>query len=58
MEWLKGKKTYAVGVALLCYIAVQYLTEQPVATEWIYAAFGAMGLTIRHGVANGKGPSG
>jgi len=51
-----GKKTYALGAALISYIVVAKLSPDvpPLDMDLIAAALGAMGITIRMGVKNGK----
>jgi len=58
MEWLKGKKTYAIsiigGIMAGGNIVLKLLNNQPVGMDDIVALLGAFGLgTLRAGIKNG-----
>lgn len=53
VTWLKGKKTYAVAIAVVaCGILKRQGVEVP---EFVWVALAAFGLAfLRAGIANGK----
>ena len=53
MNFLSGKKTYGVGVALIAYVLIQHFTGQPIDEPIVAAMLAGMGLTIRHGIKTG-----
>jgi hypothetical protein len=55
LEYLQGKKTYAVGAALLAYLFIQsFITRDAVDQNIVNAMLAAMGLTIRAGIRKGE----
>lgn len=52
--YLRGRKTYTLGITLICYLIVQAINgDQPDAIV-VDAMLAAMGLTIRAGIATEK----
>lgn len=53
---LNGSKTYALGIGLIAYLAIQAITGQTVDDNIVTGILAGMGLTLRHGIAKaGKG---
>lgn len=50
----KGRKTYTLGFALIAYVGLSAILKQEADQNIINAILAGMGLTIRHGISNGK----
>lgn len=54
MNFLNGKKTYAVGIALVGYVVVSWLTQSEIDQNIINALLGGGLVTLRMGVKEDK----
>ncbi len=50
MKFLNGKKTYAVGAALVTYLIVQAINGMEPDQNIVTGLLAGMGLTLRHGM--------
>ncbi len=50
MKFFEGKKTYAIGAALVTYLVVNALTGVEADQNIITGLLAGMGLTLRHGM--------
>ena len=57
LDFLPGGKTIGLGLFLVAYVVVQYLNKEPLEQEILYGVLGAMGITLRMGVARAEAAS-
>ncbi len=51
---LNGNKTYAVGIATICYMGLCFFTKQEVDQEFMVALLALGGMAFRHGMAKNE----